>query len=187
MPSHCAFLVWGTGIWSGVFPSNSRRRRVRRLNPAMARVSQISSPGAHSAQERSLDGGGRRSFGDEHFEIPLTSALRHAQRAQNLLKAGEPDRAWDAAMRGLALAPRSVPVLTAAGDAASAQSDWAGAELFYRQAVEGSSASSPNCRPTAWRNCGRSWRRRERGSLVPRTTAGCCLEIGVMLKSDAYA
>jgi 4-amino-4-deoxy-L-arabinose transferase-like glycosyltransferase len=69
------------------------------------------------------------------FEIPLASALCHAQRSSALLEAGEQQRAVDEAETAVAIAPDAVPALAALGDALAAAKRTREARVAYERAL----------------------------------------------------
>jgi hypothetical protein len=71
-----------------------------------------------------------------HFEVPLASALTHAQNAQNFLAAKNPAAALDQAQQGVALAPESAITQAALGDALSAQGRRDEARAHYEKALQ---------------------------------------------------
>src|SRR5262249_32015773 len=73
---------------------------------------------------------------DGHFEIPLASALGHAQSAAVLLAENKPDAALTEAQTAVALAPDSVSAQSAFGDALAALGREAEARSAYPRALE---------------------------------------------------
>lgn len=71
-----------------------------------------------------------------HFEIPLASALGHAQSAGALLEAKKRDEALAEAQTAVALAPDSVATQTALGDALAALDRKDEAHTAYARALE---------------------------------------------------
>jgi Dolichyl-phosphate-mannose-protein mannosyltransferase len=71
-----------------------------------------------------------------HFEVPLASALVHAQKAGSLLDANQLEAARTEAEQAVALAPRSAWVQTALGDVLARQGHSAEALAHYRAALQ---------------------------------------------------
>jgi hypothetical protein len=72
---------------------------------------------------------------DGHFEIPLASALSHAQKAQNLLAANQVEQALVAAQAAVALAPDAVQSQMILGDVLRAMGQPEEARLAYEKAL----------------------------------------------------
>jgi 4-amino-4-deoxy-L-arabinose transferase-like glycosyltransferase len=81
---------------------------------------------------------------DGHFEIPLASGLVHAQKAENLLTAGQPQAALTEAQQAVALAPKAVNTQTAMGDALKANGDQTGAASHYQVAIYAAETIEPS-------------------------------------------
>ena len=78
-----------------------------------------------------------------HFDVPLASALVHAQNAENLLRSNQPDAARQEAERALALAPQSVPVQTAIADVLAQQHQTLEALTHYQAALLAATTIEP--------------------------------------------
>lgn len=72
---------------------------------------------------------------DGHFEIPLASALSHAQKAQNLLAAKQADQAQAEAQAAVALAPDAVQPQIVMGDVLRAIGQLEEARSAYEKAL----------------------------------------------------
>lgn len=80
---------------------------------------------------------------DGRFEVPLASALVQAQKAENLLGAGQKDAALVEARQAEQLAPNAVSVQTAMGDVLDAQGDLVGARMHYEAAIHDAETIEP--------------------------------------------
>jgi hypothetical protein len=80
---------------------------------------------------------------DGHFAVPLASALVHAQNAENLLGTGEVEAAAREAEMAVALAPQSVPVQTAMGDALAREGKKDEALVHYRAGLVAATTIEP--------------------------------------------
>jgi tetratricopeptide (TPR) repeat protein len=80
---------------------------------------------------------------DGRFEIPLASALYHAQQAEDLLGAGKPQAALSDAQLAVQLAPRSALAQSALGDALMKLGNPAEAAAHYQAAVVSAETIEP--------------------------------------------
>jgi tetratricopeptide (TPR) repeat protein len=79
-----------------------------------------------------------------HFEVPLASALVHAEKAEALLDAKQPDAARAEAEQAVALAPRSARVQSALGDVLARQGQAAEALAHYRVGLQLATTVEPS-------------------------------------------
>lgn len=79
-----------------------------------------------------------------HFEIPLASALAHAQKAGIFLAEKNPSQAWSEAQNAIALAPTSARVNATMGEVLDAMGKREEARVFYTSALKLATTMQPD-------------------------------------------